>query len=90
MCQVAFEIPNRLMDEAGMNEKDMNTFSRQMLAVGLYKQGRLSLGCCASMAGISESDFIDFLSTMGVILYGNMKADDMAGEREAINAFFIC
>lgn len=86
MCQVVFEIPNRLMNEAGMDEQGMNTFCRQMLAVGLYRQGRLSLGRCASMAGMSESDFIDFLDSMGVALYGNMKAEDMAAEREAIDA----
>lgn len=87
MCQIAFNIPNRLMTEAGMDEQSMNSFSQKMLAVGLYKQGRLSLGRCATMAGMSEADFIDFLDTMGVALYGNMTAEDMAGEGEAVAAF---
>ena len=86
MCQVAFDIPNRLMNEAGMDEKDMNNFSQQMLAVGLYRQGRLSVGRCASLARMSEADFIDFLDTMGVALYGNMTEEDMSGEGEAIDA----
>jgi predicted HTH domain antitoxin len=44
------------MREAGMDEKGMNTFSQQMLAVALYRQGRLSVGCCASLAGMNEAD----------------------------------
>lgn len=87
MCQIAFSIPNKLMTEAGMDEQGMNAFSQQMLAVGLYRKGRLSLGRCATMAGMSEADFIDFLNTMGVVLFGNMTEEDMAGEGEAISAF---
>lgn len=87
MCQIAFKLPDRLMNEAGMNERDMNTFSQQMLAVGLYRRGRLSLGRCAAVANMSEADFMDFLDAMGVALYGNMTAEDMAGEGEAIAVF---
>ena len=88
MCLVAFDIPNRLMREAGMDEKGMNTFSQQMLAVGLYRQGRLSVGRCASLAGMNEADFIDFLDAMGVSVFGNMTAEDMKEEGKALDAFF--
>jgi predicted HTH domain antitoxin len=72
------------MREAGMDEKGMNTFSQQMLAVALYRQGRLSVGCCASLAGMNEADFIDFLNAMGVSVFGNMTAEDMLEESKAL------
>jgi predicted HTH domain antitoxin len=72
------------MREAGMDEKGMNTFSQQMLAVALYRQGRLSVGCCASLAGMNEADFIDFLNAMGVSVFDNMTAEDMLEESKAL------
>lgn len=40
-----------------------------MTAVGLYARRNVSLGHCASIAGIAKADFMRFLGSFGVSVF---------------------
>lgn len=58
MCTISFTLPyNNIPDIP-----DLSAYARKATALQLYKDGQGSLGYCAQFAGMSEFDFIDFLS----------------------------
>lgn len=65
------EIPDRLAKEAGCSERDLQ-FG---LVVGLYLEGRLSLGQSSDALGVSKEQFMRELSVRGLpVAYGEEEA----------------
>ncbi len=44
MCQVAINIPNEVLFDTKMNEKEANQFARRAVALGYYTQSGVSIG----------------------------------------------
>lgn len=58
MCTISFTLPyNNIPDIP-----DLSAYARKATALQLYKDGQGSLGYCAQFAGMSEFEFIDYLS----------------------------
>ena len=66
MCTVAVNIPEDVLFDMRMTEREAASFAQRMTALGLYGIGGVSLGRCADIAGMPEEDFARFLGENGV------------------------
>lgn len=69
MCTIALKIPEEVMYDTKMNEKETRDFVRRMVALGYYTNEKVSIGHCAEIAGMSESEFINFLGENHVSIF---------------------
>ena len=69
MCTVQVEIPNEVLYDTHMNQKEALAFARQMVALGYYTRNNVSLGYCAQIAGMSEGEFILFLGKNQISIF---------------------
>lgn len=69
MCQVAINIPNEVLFDTKMNEKEANQFARSAVALGYYTQSGVSIGYCAQIAGMTKEEFIKYLGKNHVSIF---------------------
>ena len=69
MCQIAFSIPNEVLYDTKMNDKETVEFARKAVALRYYTIAGVSLGYCAQIAGMKKGDFIRFLGENGISLF---------------------
>ena len=75
MCQIAINIPNEVLFDTHMNQRDAAAFAKRMVALGYYVDRKVSIGYCAEIAGMTEEEFLIFLSRQHV---GIFEFDDEA------------
>jgi len=73
------EVSLRIPDFVEINTGDL----KMMLAVDLYKNGSLSIGQAAEVAGVSKRTFMETMGNYGATVF-NYSADDI--ERDFKNA----
>ncbi len=61
-----FENKEKLMDEAFKTLLEVKPEIRIEVAVGLYKEGKVSLGRAAEIAGVSQEGFKNILNSRGI------------------------
>jgi predicted HTH domain antitoxin len=76
---VTVEIPEEVFALAGLNEGPTSGRAAKLLALELFREGRVSLGRAAELAGLGIEDFMDFSSHRQVPLH--YTADDLAEDR---------
>lgn len=54
-------IPDEVLYDARVGEKEAAAFARQMAAFGYYVHNKVSIGYCAQIADMTEEEFILFL-----------------------------
>lgn len=69
MCTVAVNIPEDVLFDMRMSEREAASFAQRMTALGLYEIGGVSLGYCADIAGMLKEDFVRFLGENGVSVF---------------------
>lgn len=69
MCDTAVKIPEEVLYDTKMNQKETNAFVRKYAALAYYLQKKVSIGYCAEIAGMTESEFIDFLGDNKVSIF---------------------
>lgn len=69
MCTVAVNIPEGVLFDMRMSEREAASFAQRMTALGLYRVGGVSLGYCADIAGMPKEDFVGFLGENGVSVF---------------------
>ena len=68
MCQIALNIPEEVLYDTKMNQEQANQFARQAVALGYYTQSGVSIGYCSQIAGMTEEEFIKYLSRNHICL----------------------
>lgn len=77
--------PRSVLSALKVKEADLNRFVRQALAVELYREGRLSLGKAAELAGAwNKWEMIMLLNEKGVPL--DYSAEDAPNDVETLRA----
>ena len=66
MSMVAFSVPPEILLDLNTTETAFSNYVKMFLSLDLYKNRNISLGYCAELAGMTEEDFIKFLSENGV------------------------
>ena len=69
MCQVSIKIPDAVMYGTKMNQNDVEKFIRRLVAVEYYKSKGISIGYCAEIAGMNETDFIKYLGDNKISIF---------------------
>ena len=69
MCQVSIKIPDAVMYDTKMNQNDVEKFIRRLVAVEYYKSKGISIGYCAEIAGMNETDFIKYLGENKISIF---------------------
>lgn len=66
MCQITMKIPNEVLLDIHMNDREANAYAKQVFALWLYTKNKVSIGYCAEIAEMPEYEFIRFLGTQGI------------------------
>jgi predicted HTH domain antitoxin len=74
----------KVPDMSNLTEFDL----RMYLGAKLYEEGRLSLGYCAEVAGLSKRAFAELLGKFGVSLFNDNDPDGLRSDIENANKFF--
>lgn len=78
MCQIAFSIPNEVLYDTKMNDKETNDFARKYVALSYYTKQGVSLGYCSKIAGMNKGDFIRFLGENGISIFQYDSEEELA------------
>lgn len=69
MCKIAIDIPNEVLYDTHMDERAAEAFARRAVALCYYVQNGVSLGYCASIAGMDKQAFVRYLSENKVSIF---------------------
>lgn len=61
MCQISIQIPDAVLYDTHMNQKQAADFARRLVAIGYYIHNHVSVGYCAQIAEMSEEEFIKYM-----------------------------
>ena len=80
MTTVTVEIPKELLDLAGLEGEPTSPGASRLLALELFREGRVSLGRAAELADLSIEAFMEFSAQREVALH--YSGDDLAQDRD--------
>ena len=69
MCVVSINIPEEILLDLHEDKDDFADYMKKMLAVDLYKNKKVSLGYCASVADMTKEEFIKYLGDKGISIF---------------------
>lgn len=80
MCLVSFDVPEEVLLDLHEDKTDFTEYIKQMVALDLYKNKKVSLGYCASTAGMSKEEFVKYLGENNVSIFGFESEEDFLEE----------
>ena len=69
MVNVTVSIPEEVMFDTRLNKQSSETNAKKATALFFYTKLGVSLGYCAQIAGMTKTDFIQFLSDNKVSVF---------------------
>ncbi len=69
MCIVSINIPEEILLDLHEDKNGFADYMKKMLAVDLYKNKKVSLGYCASVADMTKEEFIQYLGANGISIF---------------------
>lgn len=69
MCVVSINIPEEVLLDLHKDENDFAEYIKKTLAMDLYKNEKVSLGYCASVAEMTKEEFVQYLGRNGVSIF---------------------
>lgn len=69
MRVVSINIPEEILIDLHEDKNDFATYMKKMLALDLYKNKKVSLGYCASVAEMTKEEFVQYLGMNGVSIF---------------------
>lgn len=69
MCVVSINVPEEILLDLHENKNDFTEYIKKMLALDLYKNKKVSLGYCASVAEMTKEEFMQYLGLNGVSIF---------------------
>lgn len=69
MCVVSINVPEEILLDLHEDQKDFADYMKKMLALDLYKNRKISLGYCASVAEMTKEEFVQYLGVNGVSIF---------------------
>lgn len=80
MCVVSINIPEEILLDLHEDKKDFADYMKKMLALDLYKNKKISLGYCASVAEMTEEDFVQYLGANGISIFSFVSENEFLEE----------
>lgn len=84
MCKLMLDVPEEIFIDLHESEEEFMKYVKRTIALDLYKNKKVSLGYCASVADMSKEDFIKFLGVNEVSIF-SFSSDEEFME-ELVNA----
>jgi len=75
MCVVSFDVPEEVLLDLHEDKANFTEYIKCMVALDLYKNKKVSLGYCASTAGMSKEEFVKYLGENKVSIF-NFESED--------------
>lgn len=69
MCTVSINVPEEILLELHEDENGFTEYMKRMLAFDLYRNKKVSLGYCASVADMTKEEFVQYLGMNGVSIF---------------------
>jgi len=82
MGEVLVRVPSDLMRILRLDEEELEKAVRLYLAIELYREGVVSLGKAAEIAGLSRWEMMEVLASKGIPL--NYDEDDLREDIETL------
>jgi len=82
MGEVLVKVPSDLMRILRLDEEELEKAVRLYLAIELYREGVVSLGKAAEIAGLSRWEMMELLASKGIPL--NYDEDDLSEDIETL------
>lgn len=80
MCEVLIKIPDEILLDLHEDNKEFENYTKQMIAVELYKNKKISLGYCASVAGMTKEEFVIYLGKNNISIFSYEFENDFLEE----------
>ncbi|MFW6304795.1 MAG: UPF0175 family protein [Candidatus Saliniplasma sp.] len=81
MSKISVKVPNDISEILDLKgEKEIQSEGKLLIALELYREGRISAGKAAELAGISFDEFLDELEKRKMKLYTLLDIDEIKKE----------
>jgi predicted HTH domain antitoxin len=80
MCAISINVPEEVLLDLHENQKDFAEYMQKILALDLYRNKRVSLGYCASIAGMTKEEFMKYLGMNGISVFSFESEDEFMEE----------
>ena len=80
MCVVSINIPEEILLDLHEDQKDFADYMKKMLALDLYKNKKVSLGYCASVAEMTKEEFVQYLGKNDVSVFSFVSENEFLEE----------
>ena len=80
MCSIAIKIPDEVLYDTKMTEEQANDFAKKSIALMLYTKNHIYIGYSAQIAGMTEEEFINYLSNNGISIFNFDDEDEFLEE----------
>ena len=82
MCVVSINVPEEILLDLHEDQNDFAEYIKKMLAMDLYKNKKVSLGYCASVAEMTKEEFIQYLGRNSVSIFSFASDNEFLEELE--------
>jgi predicted HTH domain antitoxin len=83
VVKVELELPRDIVGALDISVWELKRYAKELIALELFKEGRISAGKAAELLEIPKADFIELLSRRG-ITYLDQPPEELKAEVEAI------
>ena len=73
MCVVTINVPEEILLDLHEDKNGFAEYMRKMVALDLYKNRKVSLGYCASVAEMTKEEFVQYLGINGVSIFAFLR-----------------
>lgn len=80
MCIVSINVPEEILLDLHEDENGFTEYIKQMLAMDLYKNKKVSLGYCASVAEMTKEEFVQYLGKNDVSIFSFVSDNEFLEE----------
>lgn len=80
MCVMSINVPEEILLDLHEDKKDFTDYMKKTLALDLYKNKKVSLGYCASVAEMTKEEFIQYLGMKDVSIFSFVSENEFLEE----------